>query len=158
MQANESAEIWKYHENSVLRLCFNSLGLTQESRNRKSLVGTPYWMAPEVIQGSEYHTSVDIWSLGITAMEMAEGEPPWLDLLPLQACMKIVSSPPPRLKSVENWSDDFLSFVSACLKPDPDLRPTAGELLKHPFLSKSCTKDDFGNHVSVMRAAHAPTN
>lgn len=94
-------------------------------------------MAPEVIEGFDYDCKVDIWSLGIMAMEMAEGEPPYMDYPPLRALFLIATQGLPDLKQPEIWSPEFKSFVKICLQRNAEARPTATDLLKHPFLSKA---------------------
>ncbi|KAL9657282.1 hypothetical protein ABK040_011502 [Willaertia magna] len=112
--------------------------LNQTAEKRRSVVGTPYWMAPEVIRGVDYDTKVDIWSLGIMALEMADGEPPLLDLPPLRALFIIATQPPPTLREPEKWSNTFKDFLSLALAKNPQKRATADELLNHPFIQKSC--------------------
>ncbi|KAH7825566.1 putative p21-activated kinase 2 [Monocercomonoides exilis] len=112
--------------------------LTEEMQKRKSVVGTPYWMSPELIQGLEYDQKTDIWSLGITAIECAESEPPLMNLPPLRALFLIATRPPPQLKEKEKWSPLFHDFLSKCLSHNVNERWTAQQLLKHPFLSKAC--------------------
>ncbi|CAF1214331.1 unnamed protein product [Didymodactylos carnosus] len=106
---------------------------TQVSK-RKSLVGTPYWMSPEVIQRTPYGTEVDIWSLGIMVIEMVDGEPPYFDEPPLTAMRRIRDMPPPRLKNHHKASSRLQGFLERTLVRDPLLRATATELLTHPFL------------------------
>lgn len=113
--------------------------LEKADEKRKSVVGTPYWMAPEVIRGIDYDYKADIWSLGIMALEMAEGEPPLLDLEPLRALFIICTQPPPTLKEPEKWSSSFKDFLSKSLTKNPKQRLTAAELLEHPFLE--CAAD-----------------
>lgn len=112
--------------------------LTSAADKRRSVVGTPYWMAPEVIRGVDYDTKVDIWSLGIMALEMADGEPPLLDLPPLRALFIIATQPPPTLREPEKWSSTFKDFLAAALAKSPQKRASADELLQHPFVQKAC--------------------
>lgn len=109
--------------------------LTTDHNKRHTVVGTPSWMAPELVVGSEYDTRVDIWSLGIVALEMAEGEPPYLRENPMKALYLIASGPPPRLTNRTKWSEDYRGFVEACLVKEPDRRATTDELLQHPFIT-----------------------
>lgn len=81
-------------------------------------MGTPFWMAPELIQGNGYGVAVDVWSAGITALEMAEGEPPYYREKPLKALLMIVSGPAPELKHPERWSNKFKSFLRLALEKD----------------------------------------
>lgn len=112
--------------------------LGDNADRRKSVVGTPYWMAPEVIEGKSYAFEVDIWSLGVMCRELADGEPPYIDLPPMKALYLIVSEGLPPLKDAERRSPAFRNFLDFCLQRDPKLRPTAQELLEHPFLRKAC--------------------
>ncbi|KAA6396945.1 MAG: putative Serine/threonine-protein kinase pakA [Streblomastix strix] len=109
--------------------------LTEEVKKRKSVVGTPYWMSPELIQGLEYDEQTDIWSLGITAIEFADGEPPLSNMPPLRALFLIATQPPPRLRNPTKWSSEFNNFLTCCLQHDPKRRWTAEKLLTHPFLT-----------------------
>ncbi|KAL6073584.1 Serine/threonine-protein kinase 4 [Balamuthia mandrillaris] len=102
-----------------------------KSRTR---IGTPLWMAPEVIAGTQYGPRCDIWSLGITAIELADGLPPNYDMNPMTAMKLVATSPPPTLTDPSKFSSTFNNFISLCLIKDPAHRPDAAELLKHPFI------------------------
>jgi len=117
--------------------------LTQKQQKRNTVVGTPYWMAPELIRGHDYGTKVDIWSLGIMLMEMAEGEPPYMEFPPLRALFLITTKGIPPLKAPHKWSPEFNDFFSKCLEKEVDKRPEANELLKHPFIATACDARDF---------------
>ncbi len=122
--------------------------LSMEQDKRASVVGTPYWMAPEVIRGEEYDGKVDIWSTGITALEMAEGEPPFYNEPHLRALMLIALPPSPTLTEPRKWSTVFLHFLSACLDMEPERRHSADELLRHPFIQLSSSKHEFSKYVN----------
>ncbi|KFM09700.1 Serine/threonine-protein kinase PAK 7, partial [Aptenodytes forsteri] len=108
--------------------------VSKEVPRRKSLVGTPYWMAPEVISRLPYGTEVDIWSLGIMVIEMIDGEPPYFNEPPLQAMRRIRDNLPPRVKDVHKVSSVLRGFLDSMLVREPSQRATAQELLRHPFL------------------------
>ncbi|XP_018026744.1 myosin-IIIb [Hyalella azteca] len=106
---------------------------------RNTSVGTPYWMAPEVIACEQqldysYDVRCDVWSLGITAIELADGEPPLSDIHPMRALFQIPRNPPPTLAKSTDWSPHFVDFVAECLVKDFEQRPSSRELLMHPFL------------------------
>ncbi|KAI4873447.1 hypothetical protein NFI96_027296 [Prochilodus magdalenae] len=120
---------------------------------RNTFIGTPYWMAPEVIACDEnpestYDYRSDLWSLGITALEMAEGAPPLCDMHPMRALFLIPRNPPPKLKS-RKWSKKFLTFVESCLVKNYLHRPCTDTLLRHPFI-----KDLNERQVRIMLRDH----
>uniref|UniRef100_A0A673JYF8 non-specific serine/threonine protein kinase n=1 Tax=Sinocyclocheilus rhinocerous TaxID=307959 RepID=A0A673JYF8_9TELE len=115
-----------------------SAQLDRTVSRRNTFIGTPYWMAPEVIACDEnpdatYDYKSDLWSLGITAIEMAEGAPPLCDMHPMRALFLIPRNPAPRLKS-KKWSKKFQSFIESCLVKNHNQRPSTEQLLKHPFI------------------------
>lgn len=112
--------------------------LINREEKRNTLIGTPYWMAPEIISNKNgknpYDEKIDIWSLGITCIELAEKEPPLSEVHPMRALMQIPLRDSPFLKNPKKWSKDFKDFIRECLIKDHIKRPTASELLQHPFI------------------------
>ena len=123
--------------------------LTQEHEARHSVVGTPSWMAPELVVGMDYGVSVDVWSLGIVAIEIVMGEPPYLSENPMKALYLIATKPAPEIPNNGKWTEDFRSFVRACLVKDPETRPSTEVLLTHPFIERveESAKDDFSDYL-----------
>ncbi|XP_070709056.1 myosin-IIIa [Pempheris klunzingeri] len=118
-----------------------SAQLTNTRLRRNTSVGTPFWMAPEVIAceqqlDSTYDARCDVWSLGITAIELGDGDPPLSDLHPMRALFKIPRNPPPTLHQPELWSDHFNDFICKCLIKDFELRPNVLDLLQHVFIKQ----------------------
>ncbi|XP_073294178.1 serine/threonine-protein kinase 1-like isoform X1 [Primulina huaijiensis] len=110
--------------------------LTRTMSKRNTFIGTPHWMAPEVIQESRYDGKVDVWALGVSAIEMAEGLPPRATVHPMRVLFMISIEPAPMLEDKEKWSLVFHDFIAKCLTKDTRLRPTATEMLKHKFIEK----------------------
>jgi serine/threonine protein kinase len=123
--------------------------LTTELSRRNTVVGTPSWMAPELVSGSKYDCKVDIWSLGIVALELAEGSPPYIDLNPMKAIFYIATQPPPTLANKTKWSHEFYSFVEACLIKDPARRPSSSDLLGSEFIRRvdDGVKEEFAKFM-----------
>ncbi|EGC39722.1 hypothetical protein DICPUDRAFT_93521 [Dictyostelium purpureum] len=113
--------------------------LSDTMAKRQTVIGTPFWMAPEVIQEVGYDYKADIWSYGITCIEMAESKPPLFNVHPMRVIFMIPnpSRPPPKLTEPEKWSPEFNDFLAKCLTRKPEQRPSAEELLKHPFITRA---------------------
>ena len=121
--------------------------LTKAHAYRTTMLGTPCWMAPELAGGAEYTQKVDIWSLGIVAIELAEREPPLITTPPVRAIYIIQTGNPPSLKKPSKWSPEFVDFTKQCLVKDPECRWSATELLQHPFIHKACPKEVFSDFL-----------
>ncbi|XP_038157109.1 myosin-IIIb [Cyprinodon tularosa] len=128
-----------------------SAQLTSARLRRNTSVGTPFWMAPEVIAceqqyDSSYDARCDVWSLGITAIELAEGDPPLAEMHPVKALFKIPRNPSPTLRNPEQWCRGFNYFISQCLIKDFEARPSVTHLLEHPFI-----KQVHGKYVALSQ-------
>lgn len=135
----KSGNILLNHEGDCKLADFGvSAELSTINAKRKTMIGTPYWMAPEVLQSADYDGKADIWSLAITAIELAVSEPPHSNVHPMRAIFLIPNSEPPTLPNPQNYSSEFNDFLKVCLQKDPKLRPTATQLLTtHPFITKA---------------------
>ncbi|CAO3598226.1 unnamed protein product [Absidia cylindrospora] len=125
--------------------------LTPLQPKRHSVIGTPYWMAPEVIKGQPYDAKADIWSLGVLMIEMAQGDPPYVEYPPLRALFLIASNGLPAFNEPDRWSEQFKDFVQQCTTVEPSKRPDAATLLRHPFVSSVATKEDMVQLIEETR-------
>jgi serine/threonine kinase 3 len=136
-------------------------GVSAEMKNtlarRNTAIGTPHWMAPEVINSNmKYNTKADVWSLGITAYELACGEPPHSNVNQMRAIFLIPTAPAPQLPHPERWSRKFKDFLNLCLQKNPDLRPDASTLLReHPFITQAGGKQVIAELVRECEAKRA---
>ena len=128
--------------------------LASSMSRRRTVIGSPYWMAPEVLTGeaAAYSVSADVWSLGVTAIEIAEGAPPLARLHPLRAILLIPSRAPPALARPAAWSAAFADFLALCLRKDPAQRPPARELQEHAFLTGARARIAAGGGRSLLLA------
>jgi p21-activated kinase 1 len=147
----KSDNILLSNEGNIKLTDFGFCATINESQNKRTtMVGTPYWMAPEVVTRKEYGRKVDIWSLGIMAIEMIEGEPPYLTESPLRALWLIATTGTPSIKNEDELSPVFKDFLYFALKVDPEKRASAHDLLRHDFM-KQCV--DLGQLSPLVRAA-----
>jgi len=124
-----------------------SVQLNGNKTKSNSIVGTPYWMAPEIISGEPYDYKIDIWSVGIIMYEMVEGQAPYLDVQPMRALFLIMTKGIPGLKEPSKCSHELRDFLEQCLVVDPSARPSSTALLMHPFLKKACWGKVLSNAV-----------
>ncbi|KAF4098163.1 serine/threonine-protein kinase 10 [Onychostoma macrolepis] len=130
---------------------------TKTLQRRDSFIGTPYWMAPEVVmcetmKDAPYDYKADIWSLGITLIELAQIEPPHHELNPMRVLLKIAKSEPPSLEQPAKWSMEFKDFLKIALDRNPETRPTSAQLLEHPFVSSVKTNRPLRELVAEAKA------
>lgn len=116
-------------------------GIKGEMGKRRTSIGSPCWMAPEIIASRSdpkggYGMRADVWSIGITAIELADGKAPYQDIHPTRTLFQIVRNPPPTLYRPDNWSANFIDFITECLEKNPENRPAMAELMEHPFISE----------------------
>ena len=129
--------------------------LTSTLSKRNTFIGTPHWMAPEVIQASQYDGKVDVWALGISLIEMAERFPPRWRVNPNRVIFMVVRDPAPRLGDKERWSLAFQDFVAQCLNKEPRARPTTRYLQQHKFVAKESSKEALKWLVPSIQQARA---
>ncbi|XP_059207978.1 serine/threonine-protein kinase 10 [Centropristis striata] len=130
---------------------------TKTLQRRDSFIGTPYWMAPEVVmcetmKDAPYDYKADIWSLGITLIELAQIEPPHHELNPMRVLLKIAKSDPPSLEQPHKWSKEFKDFLKKALDKNPETRPTAAQLCEHPFVRSVTTNRPLRELVAEAKA------
>ncbi|KAI6249480.1 Serine/threonine-protein kinase [Erysiphe necator] len=143
-------------EGNIKLTDFGFCAQINESQNkRNTMVGTPYWMAPEVVTRKEYGRKVDIWSLGIMAIEMIEGEPPYLTESPLRALFLIATNGTPSIRQPDELSSVFKDFLYFALKVDPEKRASAHDLLRHDFIKRSADLITLAPLVCAARHARA---
>ncbi|CAM9759234.1 unnamed protein product, partial [Hapterophycus canaliculatus] len=131
-----------------------SVQLTHSIAKRQTFAGSPYWMAPEVIMAQDtYNSKADIWSLGVTAIEMIKGRPPYSEMHPMKAVLCIPNNPPPTLGKDGHYNKHFHTFLEQCFQRDPNLRPSAQDLLKHPFMKAAKPTDALKKLLEGRRAA-----
>ncbi|KAI8060913.1 kinase-like domain-containing protein [Gongronella butleri] len=128
--------------------------LSDQKRKRATMVGTPYWMAPEVVKQTQYGEKVDCWSMGILTIEMIEGEPPYLDEEPLKALYLIATNGTPTLKHPERLSRELKSYLAVCLCVDVRSRASTQELLEHEFLRKAGPLESLGPLLKFKNQKH----
>ncbi|XP_054153126.1 serine/threonine-protein kinase Pak-like [Oppia nitens] len=130
---------------------FGFCGHITGDEKRHTLIGTPYWMAPEVVSRAQYGYKVDVWSLGIMMIEMIDGEPPYMNESPLKALYLIATHGKPDIKSRHQLSPDLLNFIDSCLEIDVDKRSSAAELLNYDFMAKAT---DMSSIVPLIKASN----
>uniref|UniRef100_A0A1I8EZ41 Protein kinase domain-containing protein n=1 Tax=Wuchereria bancrofti TaxID=6293 RepID=A0A1I8EZ41_WUCBA len=142
---------------------FGVSALCKDGREvRSTFIGTPYWMAPEVMicetfPEKHYNKLADIWSFGITLIEMAEEKPPYAEMNPAKVIFKVIKADPPSLERPSLWSSDFRAVVTKCLTKDPENRPSASDVLMHPFFAQSGSIQCIRSLISEVNAEQITT-
>jgi serine/threonine protein kinase len=141
------------------RVKLGDLGLSvrlRDTMNCSKIVGTPHWIAPEVIDNAEYSTASDVWGVGVICRELIEGVVPYAEIPPLVVLDMIQQSGLPPVRNSGQYSADLLDFLAKCNAVDPKNRATVRELVAHPFITKACSKTDIGTYIT--RAQEARSN
>jgi serine/threonine protein kinase len=131
---------------------FGFCAQVSDKGKRDTMVGTPYWMAPEIVSRKEYNYKVDVWSLGIMTIEMIDGEPPYLNETPLRALFLIASNGKPEVKKKE-LSRELANFVDQCVEVEVERRPSSVELLSHAFLKQAENLESLRQNILAAREA-----
>ncbi|ELP92705.1 serine/threonine protein kinase, putative [Entamoeba invadens IP1] len=132
--------------------------LTKQKSCRTSIVGTPYWMPPELIRSQKYDEKVDVWSLGIMCMEMSDGMPPYMDFPPMRALFLITTKGIPPMKNRDKLEPSFVTFVEECLVINPQQRKTSFEMIKSPFLEIKGSKAEMAELIKAIAALPSPAD